>query len=101
MLQRAAKDISLKMETEVCTAKAKIPPQKANIPVVENLSYHRSLFEKEIYIYKPSEDSLKSLNNFLKRTFVSILGVLRGGWSLSLTPQTYPRQICTKKSVVQ
>jgi len=74
--ERAAKDILLKMETSVCTAKAKIPPKKDKIPVLENLNFHRSLFEQEIYIYEPIEDSLKSLNNFLKRTFVSIGGSL-------------------------
>jgi len=49
--ERAAKDISLKMETYVCTMKAKIPLRKANFPVLANLSFHRSPFEKEIYVY--------------------------------------------------
>jgi len=37
--ERAAKDISLKMETELCTTKAKIPPRKAIFPVLANLSF--------------------------------------------------------------
>ena len=72
LVQRAAKDISLKIETWLCTTTTKILPRNAIFPVLANLDFHKSIFEKEGYI--PSADSLKSLNNFLKRTFVSILG---------------------------
>ena len=46
-------------------------PPKAKIPV---LSFHGSLFEKEICMYIPSANSLKSLHNFLKRAFVPSAG---------------------------
>jgi len=100
--QRAAKDISLKMETYVCTTKAKIPPRKAIFPVLANLSFHRSLFEKEIYIYIPSADSLKSLHNFLKRTFVSVLGGPSGAvrvwiWRLDISPPKLYKKCCWVK----
>ena len=47
--QRAAKDRWLKMETQLCTTKAKIPLSKAFFPVLANLSFHKSLLEKEIH----------------------------------------------------
>ena len=37
--QRAAKDISLKIENELCTTKAKIPPRKAIFPVLAILIF--------------------------------------------------------------
>jgi len=88
-----------------CTTKAKLTLKRAEFPVLENLSFRRSFLEKEIYIYIPSAHSLKSLNNLLKWTFVSILVCPQevrgsGGSSLNLTPLTYYRQNCSNNAVV-
>jgi len=39
--QRAAKDISLKLETQVCTTKAEIPPRKPDFPKATKLRFGR------------------------------------------------------------
>jgi len=53
--------------------KSKIPP-KCVFLVLANLVFHTSLFEKELCTYVPIASPLKSLNNFLRRTFVFKLG---------------------------
>ena len=98
MCQRAERGNSLKMETQLCTTKAKTPPRKAIFPVLANLSFYRSLFEKEICIYIPSADSLKSLNNFLKRTFVFMLGGPLGPVRVGICASTYHHQNCIKNA---
>jgi len=49
------------------------------------------------HIYIPSADSLDSLNNFWNGRSFQSWGVLKGGWSLSLTRLTYHRHNCMKK----
>jgi len=72
--ERAAKDISLKLETQDCTTNPEIPPRKAEFPIFYKLRITGLFLEKETYTGIPGANPLRSLNTFYKRTFVSRFG---------------------------
>jgi len=72
--QRAAKEISLKLETQVCTTNPQIPPRKAEFPIFYKLRITGLFLEKETYTRILRADPLKSRNNCDKRTLVSRFG---------------------------
>ena len=61
--------------------KSKIPPKSVFL-VLANRVFHTSLFEKELCTYVPIASPLKSLNKFLRRTFVFKLGGPDGWFEL-------------------
>jgi len=61
--ERAAKDISLRLETQDCTTNPEIPPRKAEFPIFYNLRITGLFFQKETYTPIPRADHLITFIN--------------------------------------